>query len=56
MLWMLEKSGKNGSGCHMRCVFAGYADDVLLVSTSVMRLQMMLDVLYLCFEFVNDND
>ena len=52
LITVLEESG---NGCYMRGVFAGcimYADDVLLVSASVVKLQKMLD---LCFEFANDN-
>lgn len=53
LIWLLEESG---DGCYVRDVFAGcivYADDVLFVSASVVRLQKLLD---LCFEFASDSD
>jgi hypothetical protein len=40
----------SGLGCRVRCVYAGcvlYADDILLLSGSVMKLQEMLDICYI---------
>ncbi len=50
---MMEDSG---CGCHMHGLFAGcilYADDVLLISGSVLKLQKMLD---LCLEYANTHE
>ena len=53
LIYILEDSG---FGCHMHGLFVGcilYADDVLLMSGSVLKLQYMLD---LCHDYANSHE
>jgi hypothetical protein len=53
---LIIKLEESGLGCYLHGVYAGcilYADDILLLSGSLIKLQLMLD---LCYSFGYDND
>jgi Reverse transcriptase (RNA-dependent DNA polymerase) len=53
---LIEELGSSGNGCHINKIFFGcimYADDIILLSPSVIGLQCMLDI---CFEFGAKHD
>ena len=53
---LIVKLQESGYGCKLWVVFAGsilYADDILLISSSLIKLQVMLEI---CFYFRYDND
>jgi hypothetical protein len=53
---LIDDLSSSGSGCHVNKIFFGcimYADDIILLSPSVIGLQCMLDI---CFEFGVKND
>jgi hypothetical protein len=52
---LIDKLQRSGYGCYFYEIFAGailYADDIMLLSASLYKLQCMLD---LCAEFALDN-
>jgi hypothetical protein len=53
---LIIKLENSGFGCNLRGIYAGcvlYADDILLISGSIVKLQFMLD---LCYNFGYSND
>jgi hypothetical protein len=53
---LIVKLRNSGNGCYISDIFCGcilFADDILLLSASLRKLQLMLDI---CVEFATNND
>ena len=53
---LIDELGSSGNGCHINKIFFGgimYADDIILLSPSILGLQGMLDI---CYDFGCNND